>query len=282
MRPLHLLLLLVAAAVAPPAAGAQQIAFHGIAWDLPGDSVRSLLQAQGFAFRRELEHGDHEFTREDGTLLRAEMRAGRLIGFTMIDPLRGEGEAGRYRALADSFQAAFGAPAEVVEEPRPERVWVAGLTSVRIETYVYAGDSLVEAAWRGPGWYDEMARRGERGPQPVGFTIVDVGHFMQIAVDTTVRGPHTAGSMRGRFRIEYFQPVTPSVEGVPQDPLDAVVYEMDFDCANRRARLVSRTTYLEGRQTSSNQPRNQAWAAPQRDGHYDRGLNAVCRAARGR
>ncbi|HYW13723.1 MAG TPA: hypothetical protein VE871_17305, partial [Longimicrobium sp.] len=136
-----------------------------------------------------------------------------------------------------------------------------------------------QVGWQGPGWYDEMGRRAGEPPQPAGFTTVSMTPFLRMAVDTTVRGRGN-GALRGRFRIEYFQPITPRVDGVPQDPLDAVVYEMDFDCAARRTRLIARTTYLEGRQLASNRPASQAWAVPQADGHYDRGLDAVCRAAR--
>ena len=88
--------------------------------------------------------------------------------------------------------------------------------------------------------------------------------------------------MRGRFRIEYRQPITPSAGGVAQEPIDAVEYEMDFDCGNGRTRLVARATYLEGRRLSSNRPERQAWAVPQPDGHYARGRDAVCRATRRR
>jgi hypothetical protein len=105
--------------------------------------------------------------------------------------------------------------------------------------------------------------------------------FVRIAVDTTVRGPRAAGTMRGRFRIEYFQPITPSVDGVAQDPLDAVEYEMDFDCAGRRTRLISRSTFLEGRRQATHRPQNQPWTPLREpDSHYARGLDAVCRAMR--
>ena len=107
--------------------------------------------------------------------------------------------------------------------------------------------------------------------------------FLRIAVDTTVDGPRAAGALRGRFRIEYFQPITPTLEGVEQDPLDTVEYEMDFDCAGRRARLIARATFLEGRRLASTRSQRPTWTSPlQPDGHYARGLDAVCRAARGR
>jgi hypothetical protein len=126
-----------------------------------------------------------------------------------------------------------------------------------------------------------MDRRQGRQPQPPGFTTVSVTPFLRMAVDTTVRGPRAAGAIRGRFRMEYFQPITPTLDGVAQEPMDAVEYEMDFDCADRRTRLISRATFLEGRRQGINRPQGQPWAAVrQPESHYARGLDAVCRGAR--
>lgn len=264
------------------AAPAQKMAYHGMAWNVPAESVRARLQAQGFAFRQQVDGGDHQFAREDGTLLHAEVREGKLMGITLIDPVRGAGVASRFDALADSLQAVLGAPDEAGDEGQPPlRVWEAGLSSVRVQVSRASGERTVQVAWRGPGWFDEMDRRAGRAPQPAGFTTVSLTPFVRIAVDTTVRGPRAAGAMRGRFRIEYFQPITPSVNGVAQDPLDAVEYEMDFDCAGRRTRLISRATFLEGRRLGIHRPQNQPWAALREpESHYARGLDAVCRSAR--
>lgn len=265
------------------AAQAQKLAFQGIAWHAPAESVREPLRTLGFTFGGEIADGDQSFTRDDGARLIAQMRAGRLVGITLVDPARGEAVDGRFHALADSLAAELGVPDEVVDEgTQPVRVWEAGRWSVRVEISRATGERAAHVAWRGPGWFDEMDRRAGRAPQPAGFTTVSISPFVRMAVDTTVAGPRAAGAMRGRFRIEYFQPITPTVDGVEQDPLDAVEYEMDFDCAGRRTRLISRTTYLEGRRTRADRPQGQAaWTTPrQPDGHYARGLDAVCRAAR--
>lgn len=277
--PLHLLLIVGAAAQQPTA---QKLAFNQIAWHVPAESVRAPLQARGFTFTREIDSGDHEFTRADGARLIAEFQQGRLVGFTMLDPARGEQVPARYRALADSLRAELGAPdEEEAEDPRPMRLWDAGLSWVRVEVTRVGGEPVVRVAWRGPGWYDEMDRRTGYAPQPPGFTTVWESVFLRIAVDTTAGGPRTGGATRGRFRIEYFQPITPTVDGVEQDPLDTVEYEMDFDCAARRTRLIARTTFLDGRRLASNRPQGQPWTTPQQpEGHYARGLEALCRAAR--
>jgi hypothetical protein len=273
-------LLLVPAVLAAQQPTAQKLTFHQIAWEVPAESVRAPLQAQGFAFARETDGGDHEFTRPDGTRLIAELRGGRLVGFTLLDPARGDLVPLRYRVLADSLRAALGAPdEEEAEDPRPMRLWDAALSWVRVEVTRIGGEPMVQVAWRGPGWYDELDRRSGRQPQPPGFTTVVVTPFLRMALDTTVG--RTPGVPRGRFRIEYFQPITPTVDGVEQDPLDTVEYEMDYDCVARRTRLVARTTYLEGRRLASNRPQGQPWSRPQQpEGHYARGLEELCRAAK--
>jgi len=277
-------LLLLSPSLGEPQPAAQQLAFHGIRWHVPAESVRAPLQAQGWTFSGVSDAGDHQFTRADGARLQAEMREGRLIGFTLLDAAGGEQVAGRYQVLADSLQAALGAPDEADnDDTRPFRLWDAGRSWVRVEVTRVTGAPIVQVAWRGPGWYDEIGRREGRQPQPPGFTTVQSTIFMRIAVDTTVDGPRAAGALRGRFRIEYFQPITPTLDGVEQDPLDTVEYEMDFDCAGRRARLIARATFLEGRRLASNRSQRPTWTSPlQPDGHYARGLDAVCRAAKGR
>lgn len=279
--PIRLLVVPLCVCVAD-AATAQRHAFNGITWHAPAESIREPLRALGFAFSAEMDGGDHAFTRPDGARLHAELRQGRLVGFTLIDAARGGEVDGRFHALADSLQALLGEPDEVqIEGQPPMRMWEAGLTSVRVQISRATGERTAQVAWRGPGWFDEMDRRAGRSPQPAGYTTVSISPFLRIAVDTTVRAPRAQGSMRGRFRIEYFQPITPSMGGVAQDPMDAVEYEMEFDCAGRRTRLLSRTTYLQGRQVRAERWQNQAWTTPaQPEGHYARGLAAVCRVAR--
>ncbi|HEX6911952.1 MAG TPA: hypothetical protein VF142_16225 [Longimicrobium sp.] len=273
------LLLAAMLAVAAPQAAAQRYTYQQVPWRLPADSVQALVTAQGFTPSGRGEGGDLDFRREDGTRLRAELQDGRLVGFTMIDPAPGPAVWERYRAVADSLRAAHGEP-DAVDEDFDLTLWEAGLTSVRMEVYRHAGQPYLQLSWRGPGWFDEMNRRADVPPQPAGFTTVSQSQFMRLAVDTTGGGPRGARTVRGRFRIAYFQPVTARVDGVEQAPLDAVIYEMEFDCAGRRTRLIGRATFLEGRMTKEVRPGSQAWSTPPKDSHYARGLDAVCRAAR--
>lgn len=280
------LIALLLACVAAPAAQAQEIAFQGISWRTPADSVRARVEALGFTFGGPVEDGVTLYEAPGGTRLYAYTAASRLIGFIRVDPARGEQITVRYRALADSLEAAHGKPDEVDEEDErlSERQWVYGLASAVVEAQRIGAGDYVRVAWRGPGWFDEQARREELPPLPAGFTAVNLTPFMRTAVDTTVRPRRGAATVRGRFRLEYRVAIVPTAsDGRREDPIDVAEYEMEFDCAGGRARIISRATFLEGRPVASYRPQSQQpWTTPQPDGHYDRGMKAVCRAARGR
>lgn len=278
------LMLPLAACLAARTGHAQEIAFHEIGWQTPPADLRPRLEALGYAFAGAWEEGGETYTAPDGSRLYASVDQGRLNGFIRVDPVRGGQIPVRYRALADSLEAALGRPDEVDEEDErvPERTWVRGLASVAVEAE-RIGDGWVRVVWRGPGWWDEAARREELPALPAGFTAVSVSPFMRIAVDTTLRPRRGAATLRGRFRLDYRVPVDPTpVEGRQEPRFDTAEYEMEFDCAAGRTRLIARTTFLEGRQVTSNRPQGQPWTTPRPDGHYARGMNAVCRAARGR
>lgn len=267
--------------LAPGLSAAQEIAFPGIAWGEAAESVRARMVAGGYAFQHVLEGGDHLYVRlADSAWVRVDLRGGRVVGAALVDPARGVDAGARYQALADSLRAARGEPDEVGRDAGRELVWMSGLASLALSVRGGGGLRQVELVWRGAGWYDEMARRMEERPVPEGYTIVSASQYLRIAIDTTVTGPRGGEGVRGRFRMEYRQPITPSVAGVAQDPIDVVEYEMDFDCGGGRTRLVARTTYLEGRRLSSSRPEGQPWTVPQPDGHYARGRDLVCRAAR--
>jgi hypothetical protein len=269
------LLLAVCTCAAAKAASAQQIAYPGIPWGTPAEAVRARAEAQGFALDSVTADGDQVYRRRaDGAWLKAYMRAGRAVGFTVIDPAPRAAVDGRFRALADSLEAALGAPAV---RDREEVRWEAALAQVSVEIEFVRGPQ-VEVRWAGPGWFDEMHRRKkliEVPPLPAGYTIVSATPVSYVSVDTTVTGRGAAGVLRGRFRIDYAQPVGPDTA-----TYDAAVYEMEFDCAGRRTRLLRRTITLAGARRHDDVYQRIPWAPPQPGNHYDRGLAAVCRAAR--
>jgi hypothetical protein len=282
----RLISLLLCACVAATAAHAQEIAFQGISWRTPADSVRARVEALGFTFGGPAREGATLYEAPDGTRLYAYTAGGRLIGFIRVDPGQGVQIPVRYRALADSLEAARGKPDEVNEESErvPSREWVYGLASVVVEARRIGAGDYVRVAWRGPGWFDEAARTEELPPLPAGFTAVNLTQFMRTAVDTTLHPRRGAATVRGRFRLEYRAAIVPTTsDGSREEPMDVAEYEMEFDCAVGRARIISRATFLEGRPVASYRPQSQQpWTTPQPDGHYDRGMKAVCRAARGR
>ena len=269
-----LLLPLVLCASARAASAQREFTFAGVPWHAPADSVRSRLVARGFTFAGTADRGDQVFRRGDGALLKLELQGGRAVGFQLVDPARGRNLDARFHALVDSLQASLGRPDTLREDLL---VWRAGLSEMGVESFYRDGVHHVQLVWRGPGWYDEMGRRGllpEFAPLPPGYTIVDVNFISRVAVDSARLTRGTDGVVRGRFRIDYTRPVGPET-----DPLDAAEYQMEFDCAARRTRLVNRSLFLRARLKQSDSRAAPAWEAPTPGGHHERGLIAVCRAA---
>jgi hypothetical protein len=282
MRTSFWLLLAFFSCARATAASAQNFAYPGIAWGDPADSVRARLEARGFLHSQVLERGDQVFLAADSSWLRLEVRENRAIGVAVVDTVQGAQVAARFAALADSFRTALGEPDDTTGGSQPVHRWVSGFTSFSVRI-AGAGDlARIQTHWRGPGWHDEMDRRGDTPDLPPGFTTIRHYHLLRVAVDTAATGRRTAGGMRGRFRIEYDHPITPRLNGVDQEPMDAVEYEMELDCRGRRARLIARATYLQGRRLMSERPDAQAWSIPQPGGHYARGLESICAVYRRR
>lgn len=274
-RPILLLLLLALCAI-PSAAAAQRLAFPGVPWGTPTDSARARIEAQGFVLDSVLENGDRIFHRADRTWLTASFREGRALGITVVDPAQRPAVEARFAALADSLQGQLGVPAY---RDSIQLWWEAGRGELRLVT-VFRKGPQVETHWRGPGWYDEMYRRRRlREPElreiPRGFTIVSSTAVSYVSVDTTTLARQADGVLRGRFRIDYAQPVGPDTA-----QYDAAEYEMEYDCAGGRTRLLRRVTWLAGARRGDHAWTRIPWAPPAPGNHYARGLAAVCRAAR--
>jgi hypothetical protein len=274
MRHPFLLSVVLACAFATAASAQQAIVFADIPWGTRADSARARAEAMGFTLDSTLADGDQVYRRADGAWLKAYLRGGRAIGFTVIDPARRPEVDARFHALADSLEAKLGPPAAT---ERDEVRWEAGLAQVSVEIEFVRGPQ-VELRWAGPGWFDEMHRRRkllDLPPLPPGYTIVSATPISYVSVDTGFTVRQASGVLRGRFRIDYAQAVGDSTERY-----DAAQYEMELDCASKRTRLLHRTTFLAGQRRRDDVYTRIPWAPPQPGNHYDRGLSAVCRAAK--
>ncbi|HET7229116.1 MAG TPA: hypothetical protein VFJ16_03905 [Longimicrobium sp.] len=271
------------AADASAATAQRDLVFSGIPWRVTADSARTLLQRRGFTFVRQDKDGDHEYSHGDGTLLTAWLQNGRLAGIMVIDPARVPQVSPRYQALADSLEAAQGKPDTSVAMSWARWEW--GLTEMMIANSTAGSARHVELTWEGPGLSDEMERRAEAehpgrvilSPRPAGYTIVSSSGLSQTVVDTLTLSRRAGGVLHGRVRIEYVRSVGPD-----SAMFDSAEYEMDFDCAGGRTRLAARTTRLAGRVQRADTFNALPWETPRADGHYARGLRAVCRVAAAR
>ena len=278
--PIRLLTLLACLCATATSARAQrELVFSGIPWRLPVSEVRPLLESRGYTFTRNDDAGDPLFGRADGAVLDLTVQDGRVVGFLLIDPARGPQLGPRYRALADSLETALGKPDSVARE---QARWEGGLTELLIERTDQGSSPHVRLAWRGPGWFDEVDRRYRADPRseyrlpplPPTYMIVSATYVSRTAVDTALLARRAGGVLRGRFRILYVRPVGPDTA-----LFDSAEYEMDFDCGAGRTRLIARAVRLEGRVRQSQTFNGLPWETPAVDGHYHRGLRAVCRTA---
>lgn len=277
MMPIPIRLLAMVAlmgAAAIPAPAQQGLAFAGIPWRLPADSARARVVRLGYAFSRDGDGGDPVFTRADRAELTLVLQDGRAAGFLLVDSARDARAGQRYAVLADSLQAALGRADTL---GGTGLVWVSGLSELRLQTVTRLGVRYVTLEWRGPGMLDEMNRRwADRPlpPLPPGFTAVTGTAVSRVAVDTLTLRRTDGGALRGRFRIDYSQPVGPDDESY-----DGAGYEVEAECAQRRMRLLARSLYLQGRARKEETFQRQGWQSPRPEGHYGRGLEALCRAA---
>jgi hypothetical protein len=268
-------LLAAALACAASAASAQEIVYAQIPWGASADSVRARMEAQGFEYGGVVGNGDRAFGRADGAV-HAIIRTGRVVGFSTLEAAAGAAADARFRVLADSLEAAFGPPLD----RRPEfRLWETGLTSavVTMSTDPASGERQVRTEWRGPGWFDEMDRRGSLLAVPAlpnGYTAVNMNGGSRISVDTATMVRRAGQPLRARFRIDYVQPVPDAGY-----QYDAIEYGMDFDCSGGRTRMVSRTTWLGGRRNRNDAAEGLPWAPARAGTDASRGLDAVCRVA---
>ena len=269
-------LLIAAIACGATAASAQELVYAQIPWGAPADSVRARMEARGYEYRGVIGPGDRWFLRADGARVTATMRTDRVVGFYVFEAASGAEVDGRFRALADSLEARFGTPLD----RRPElRVWESGLTylAALVVSDPTTDPRRVQTEWRGPGWYDEMGRRGallNLPALPTGYTTVSMTPAARISVDTATMVARAGRPLRARFRIDYAQPL-PDESG----RYDAIEYGMDFDCAGGRTRMVSRTTFLAGRRQRSDASEGLPWSPARAGTDPSRGLDAVCRVA---
>lgn len=237
------LLALLASLGAMPAA-AQDFAFPGIPWGAPADSVRARLERAGYAYRGFAADADRAFENEKYGLT-AVMRADRLVAVVRWEVVDGAQARARFSVLADSLGAAHGQP---TLRRADEAGWRRGFTEVQV-LFVPASDASparLALTWVGPGYYDELARRGKFGVaypalEP-GWAIVGINAGFRASLDTAAVSPRGAGVLRTRSRIDQAQ-AERRMHGV----VDATVQTQEYDCANGRTRIVAAAEYHGGR-----------------------------------
>jgi hypothetical protein len=267
-----LALLPIAHAAAQPVA-----AWRGLPWGLPADSVGPRLAAMGMAEAGRAGDGTVMYAEAPGVSVAPLAGARGVVAVQVYRQTDSTALAARFAALADSLRGVLGAPAE---RGTNRLVWRRGRSEVVVEAKPRRRDvpSILAVSFRGPGYDDEMARRGAfRGRFPAlepAWTIVRVSDDRRVAFDTASVEPRGASVVRARFRTDYARVQTLMDVGT----VDALEYHADFDCALGRWRSAQASYLRQGRAVGSLAV-PAPWTAAQGEPLARAQLEMVCAAA---
>lgn len=174
-----------AASFVPPSRPAQ-FSLAGIAWGIPADSVKALIEPRGYNFNKVDEDGDLWF---DGLLNRtptrifAFMADQKLVKLRMLILTADEAAVSTYQTTRAELVKRFGRPEETVEEyaapyrkgdQNEVRAIKAGKATIRTSWVPAPGarmayvatqvtdKAVVAVDYEGPGWERESVRRRQK------------------------------------------------------------------------------------------------------------------------
>lgn len=279
---LFILLALVSLAFAP-AARAQYL-YGDIPW---GSDVRTAtegLAAQGFILNTEFAPDEGELLYEgpEGVLGFATFAGDRLVGLRFI-------YLGTQDEVEDLFEQSLRDNRARLGEPQSEEDDMVGWESEGTWFTMMLGE--VEAGpyfavqYAGPGYGEEMGERTSGGvqmgvelpPLEARWAVVQETQAFRTAIDRSTIVPQGNRIVRAWAREDY------TVPRVSHISYDQVVYQMDYDCAQRRLRLVTAVYRLRGERMQADvaEP-GEPWVATEPETSEERVLLAVCEAGRNR
>ncbi|HEU0051731.1 MAG TPA: hypothetical protein VFQ39_01095, partial [Longimicrobium sp.] len=232
--------LVLAGAASPTAA---QITFEGVRWGSPPDSVLARLDAAGWRHVRTYPDSTMRFRRADDAVAIAEFHHGALAGVDVFLPPPADLEAA-FRAAVDSVRNVRGVPRDTTGGTVK---WSDGVTGVEVEKVSAQGrPSTVSISHWGPAAFAAATEREAAGrfpPLDSAWLALSVHGPIRFSIDTANIERRPAGVWRVRLRQDLAEPM----DDPPGGLTDSLVRGVDYDCANRRMQLRTRTTYLRGR-----------------------------------
>ncbi|HEX6038566.1 surface-adhesin E family protein [Longimicrobium sp.] len=229
---------------AGPVAAQDDFVYAEIPWGIDSRAATDALEAQGFVLNTEFtpDPGDLMFEDDQDVIALASFAGDVLVGIRIAYASSQENIEEMWERSVEEALRNLGDP----DESDDDRVtWRHGETSFSI----MVGESenglpFITVQYGGPGYEDEIARRvaGLARPLPeldARWTVLGEDDERRIAFDRTTLRRANGGVVRVWVRTDYTTPVTDE-----SGTYDRSVNQVEYDCHDRRFRLVSASTRL--------------------------------------
>lgn len=281
-RTLLFVLLALASLIVAPAARAQFV-YGTIEWGSDLRTTTEALAAEGYALNAEFAPAPGELLYEgsDGVLVFATFTGQQLVGLRFVF-------VGTQDEVEDLYAQTLQENLARLGEPQSEEddvvAWESEGTWFSIMLGEVEAGPYLALQYAGPGYGEEIDRRTEQGITATGaelppleerWAVVQETEAFRTAIDRSTIVPQGNRILRAWAREDY------AVPRVTHISYDQVVYQVDYDCAQRRQRLVTAVYRLAGErmQTDVAEP-GEAWIALEPETSEERVLLAVCEAGR--
>lgn len=262
---------------AAPVAAQNDFVYAEIPWGSDAQSTTDALAAQGFVLNTEFtpDPGDLMYEDDDDVIALASFAGDALVGIRIVYSSTQEQIE---EVIERSVEEAIRNLGEPEESGDDSFTWRHGQTTFSI----IAGQSdsgvpYITVEYGGPGYEDEIARRIAASAQPLPeldarWTVLDEDEERRMAFDRTTMRRAEGRVLRVWVRTDYTMP-QPDEAG----EYDRSVNQIEYDCDDRRFRLVSASTRL-GDQVVNSETITTEWVAIVPETIGENVLATVCEA----
>lgn len=254
-RPLLSAAVTAVLALAPPLAAQEEFTFSDIPWGIDPQATTEALAELGFVLNTGFspDEGEVMYEGEDDAVALASFAGDVLVGIRVA-------YAGTPEQVEEIFERAVAEGTANLGEPEPPEegvvTWRRGETSFSVTMGESEhGLTFFSLQYTGPGFEEEIARRIARmAPRPLPaldprWTVVGETEERRISFDRTTLRPMGARVLRAWVRNDYAAPETD--DGIT---FDRTLDQIDYDCGQRRFRLVASTYHLGDQVTGNDSP----------------------------
>lgn len=251
--------------------------YADIPWGSDAQSTTDALAAHGFVLSTEFtpDPGDLMYADEDDVIALASFAGDALVGMRIVYSSTQEQIEEFFEGSVQEAVRRLGEP----DESEDDMVtWRHGQTTFSI--MVGESDSglpFITVEYGGPGYEDEIARRIAASAQPLPeldarWTVLDEDEERRMAFDRTTMRRAEGRVLRVWVRTDYTMP-QPDEAG----EYDRSVNQIEYDCDDRRYRLVSASTRL-GDQVINAETLTTEWVAIVPETVGESVLTTICAA----